>query len=220
MAVNFHGNPLSCILFDIDGVLVRGFHHREEYRTLWNQNLKRDLGIEPIKLDELFFKERFSEVLEGKRSLRPVLEEVLLELGSDVSVNALVSYWMKHDSNIDQDLLSYVKTLRKRCPRLTLAIASNQEATRVSYLWQRCGLKTYFNQIFYSAQIGYRKADPRFFRELLSRLDHPVEQYLLVDDDPVVIGVANNMGMKTFLYKEPNESLGYLKKSLSFNEKL
>ena len=35
------------VLFDVDGVLVHGYHARPELQLRWDENLLEDLGIDP-----------------------------------------------------------------------------------------------------------------------------------------------------------------------------
>jgi FMN phosphatase YigB (HAD superfamily) len=35
------------IFFDVDGVLVDGFHFNPQYRKVWSANMQADLGIDP-----------------------------------------------------------------------------------------------------------------------------------------------------------------------------
>ncbi|NDC56614.1 MAG: haloacid dehalogenase, partial [Alphaproteobacteria bacterium] len=34
------------IFFDVDGVLIHGYHARPELRQCWDENLPRDFGID------------------------------------------------------------------------------------------------------------------------------------------------------------------------------
>jgi putative hydrolase of the HAD superfamily len=43
------------IFFDVDGVLIGGWHSMPERRKRWDVNLKQDLGIDPAALYEKLF---------------------------------------------------------------------------------------------------------------------------------------------------------------------
>ena len=35
---------MTAVLFDVDGVLVHGYHAKPEFRKCWDENLERDFG--------------------------------------------------------------------------------------------------------------------------------------------------------------------------------
>ena len=61
---------MRCVLLDLDGVVVQGFHSDPARRRRWDETLQADLGIDPDALTERFFKGVFArEVITGKTAL-------------------------------------------------------------------------------------------------------------------------------------------------------
>jgi putative hydrolase of the HAD superfamily len=83
--------PKRALLFDVDGVVVHGFHARPERRRRWDENLAADLGIDPAEFVEHFIRGPFERgVLTGRMSLVEGLVEVLPKIGFTGSPMVLV----------------------------------------------------------------------------------------------------------------------------------
>ena len=106
------------LFFDVDGVVVHGFHARPERRRRWDETLSQDLGIEPDRFVEHFIRGPFErEVLLGHRSLLSALEEVLPKIGYDGSPMTLIDYWLRRDSQLNFQLLDLIARLRREIGR-------------------------------------------------------------------------------------------------------
>ena len=58
------------VFFDVDGVLVHGYHARPDLQLRWDENLLADLGIDPEAFKERFIYDVFvKKVLIGKVGL-------------------------------------------------------------------------------------------------------------------------------------------------------
>ena len=65
------------VLFDVDGVLIHGFHTREDRRRRWDEHLQADLGVDPVAFQERFIRQSFiADVINGRASLINKLETV------------------------------------------------------------------------------------------------------------------------------------------------
>ena len=88
------------IFFDLDGVLIDGFHSDPARRVRWDTTLKEDLGIDPDDLVSVFFQGSFLDVIVGKRDCLESLNEILPDI-SDGSVSAETEGW---DGVVFQDV--------------------------------------------------------------------------------------------------------------------
>jgi putative hydrolase of the HAD superfamily len=68
------------VIFDVDGVLVHGYHARPERTRRWDENLLADLGVDPDRFREEFIFDIFiTRVVTGpglsrlQHGLRPIL---------------------------------------------------------------------------------------------------------------------------------------------------
>lgn len=197
------------ILFDVDGVLIHGYHAREELRHCWDENLETDLGINRQAFkDGFIFKDFIDHVLIGKMDLYDALEKFLPTIGYHDDPQVVIDYWLKNDSNINDDLIDKIKVL-KSSPDVTLYVATNQEHTRAKYLMETLGFGEHFVDIFHSAKIGHIKPALEYFKRVHELLGNPETPPIFFDDTPAVVKGANDFGWKAYeflsvddLYKE------------------
>lgn len=188
------------VFFDVDGVLVHGYHARPERQLRWDETLLEDLGVDPDRFrDEFIFGVFLREVLVGRLPLVEALESLLPALGYRGSPMTFVQYWLSRDSNIDQELLDIVGRLGER-PDLTLYIATNQDHMRAQWLWQTLGFGELFADIFYAARARAIKPSPAFFDFVEARIGRQSEPPLFFDDSPKVIEAARARGWEAVLY--------------------
>ena len=197
------------LLFDVDGVVVHGFHAKPEKRRRWDEKLLQDLGIEPAAFTEHFIRGPFErEVLLGHRSLMSALAEVLPRLGCQGSPMALIDYWLCRDSQLNFQLLDLIARLR-RAGVGPIYLATNQEHQRAFHLWSALGLRNSFDDIFYAARLGVLKPQSAFF-EAIDRLIGPQdEKPLFFDDNEVVIEAACAHGWEAVLFDRIEDCAAY-----------
>ena len=69
---------MRTVLFDVDGVLVHGYHAKPEKQVRWDENLLADLGVDPERFrNEFIFDIFIKKVVVGQMSLLEALEGVL-----------------------------------------------------------------------------------------------------------------------------------------------
>lgn len=190
------------ILFDVDGVLIHGWHARAEKRRRWDANLLADLGVDGDTFGREFIPHPFAtEVLTGRRSLIDALGEWLSARGHEVSPMAFAAYWFEHDSVRNEELFELVGRIRAT-GEAQLFVATNQEHLRAQHLWQQVGLGALFDDMFHAARIGVLKPDPAYFArvtDLMGALDEPP---LLFDDSDKVVESARTAGWEAVLYED------------------
>lgn len=191
---------MKYIFFDVDGVLIHGYHAQETYRRRWDEHLERDLGIKPEDLKNAFFDRSFAEVLVGKKDLHKALTDILPEIGYKGLVGTLVDYWLAHDSVVNEETLAIIRQLKTN-PAHRLFIATHQEKNRANHLWHGLGFRDYFEEIFFSGRMGVRKTDPAFFNLIEKELCLTEADCLLIDDDPDVIQSAIAAGWRAILFE-------------------
>lgn len=186
------------ILFDVDGVLIHGYHARPELRHCWDENLENDLGINRQKFkDDFIFKDFIERVLVGQMDLYDALENFLPTAGFHSNPQIVIDYWLEHDSNINHDLIEKVKIFCD-CPEVDLYIATNQEHNRAKYLMTNLCFQNYFKDIFHSAKIGHIKPSQNYFEKVHALLGLPENTPIFFDDTPDVVNGANQFGWKAY----------------------
>ena len=196
------------LFFDVDGVLIDGWHVNAALRKPWNDSLEADLGVAVKDFEDVFFVVPEGEQISvmdscvmGKRDLKEALQTVLPTLGYQGSVDDFVSYWFEKDSNINQDVFDVVAQL-KAIPEVELFVATGQEHYRASYLWDQLAFSNHFKKIFYSANIGYLKSSTKFFEVINTELEIPErgEPPLFFDDSEAVIAASIEAGWEGVVF--------------------
>jgi len=197
------------VFFDVDGVLVHGYHARPELQQRWDENLLADLGIDPERFRQEFIFDIFiKKVIIGQVSLIDALEKRLPAMGYKGSPMTVMNYWLSHDSALNHPLVDIVRRLKLR-PDLRLFIATNQEHLRASWLWNHLGLSGLFEDIFYSARVGVIKPQQGFFDFIQARIGPQSEPPLFFDDTPKVIDGARHAGWEPVLFNTLEDVTGH-----------
>jgi putative hydrolase of the HAD superfamily len=197
------------VIFDVDGVLIHGYHARPDLTRRWNENLLADLGVNPERFTQEFIFDIFiKQVVVGKMSLVEALDRRLPSLGLKGSPMTFIDYWLTHDSELNHPLLDCIRILKKQ-DDLRLYIATNQDHTRALWLWQSMGLGSLFEDIFYSARIGTRKPERGFFDFVDHRIGSQSEPPLFFDDTPKVVKGAHAAGWEAVLFNTLDDFLAH-----------
>ncbi len=188
------------LFFDVDGVVVHGFHSKPQRRRRWDETLFQDLGIAPSAFTDHFIRGPFErEVLLGHRSLVSALEEVLPRIGYAGSPMTLIDYWLRRDSQLNFQLLDLITKLRQAGVG-PIYLATNQEHLRAFHLWSTLGLRMSFDDIFYAARLGVVKPRRGFFEEIDRRIGRQKEKPLFFDDSAAAVDAANAHGWEAVLF--------------------
>ncbi|WP_375452022.1 HAD family hydrolase [uncultured Devosia sp.] len=207
------------VFFDVDGVLVHGYHANPTRIRAWDTNMLADMGIDPDKFRQDFVFDIFiKKVIIGETSLIEALERRLPALGYRGSPMAFAQYWLTMDSVLNQPLLDIVRRL-KQSGDCRLYIATNQEHLRASWLWGHLGLSELFEDIFYSARIGVQKPDRKYFDFIEHRIGPQSEAPLFFDDSPRVIAGALAHGWEAVQFETVDDCANHpwIAKRLSCN---
>jgi putative hydrolase of the HAD superfamily len=189
------------IFFDVDGVLIDGWHANSALRKPWDATLEADLGINREAFQKLFFASRGSgstsamfECVTGRRDLRDALADLLPQLGYRGNTEDFMRYWFEKDSNVNADVFRLVEDIREGSGA-KIYVATGQEHHRARYLWDELGFSKHFDGMFYSADIGHPKKDVRFFEAINCLLRIGAEQRpLFFDDQPEIVELAKSAG--------------------------
>ncbi|MCB9965340.1 MAG: HAD-IA family hydrolase [Rhodospirillales bacterium] len=193
------------IFFDLDGVLIDGFHSDPARRVRWDTTLKEDLGIDPDDLVSVFFQGSFLDVIVGKRDCLESLNEILPDISDgSVSAETLLEYWLRKDSKINTNVFDIIKKLSDH-PEVSLYIATNQEHYRARYLWEDLEFRNYFKDIYYSARLGCLKSNPAYFQAINQELGLTGQKVLFFDDTRRNIEVAETEGWDGVVFQDVHD---------------
>jgi len=180
---------IKALMIDVDGVIVDG---RPADGRHWAAELDTDLGISLVSLQNALFKPHWGRIVTGQADLYDCLMRVLPEIAPHVTPDRLLSYWFEHDARLNHRLLQDLATLRTK--GMQAFLATNQEHARAQYLMATLGLAAHVDGCFYSAEIGHRKPQPRFFQIVALRVGLPPGNLLLIDDAEDNVSAARAEG--------------------------
>ncbi len=199
------------IFFDVDGVLIDGWHQNPERRRPWHTTLAEDLNLDvPIFLELVFgvgaspkFNAPIHACAKGERDLKHLLTDVLPHTGYKGSVDAFLAYWFEKDAHLNDIIFGAVRKLSARSD-VSLYVATGQEHHRAAYLWDQLNFKAYFREMFYSAKLGHLKNEAAFFDAINRRLGIlPGDRPLFFDDTTEVVLMAREAGWDAQLVDTP-----------------
>ena len=204
------------VFFDVDGVLIDGWHAKPERRRPWDVTMEEDLGIDREAFRKALFVPQagFKEApmlacARGEQNLKEVLGEILPGIGYPGSAAEVMSYWFEKDSNINSAVLDVVRGL-SRIETLQLYLATGQEHHRAAYLWNDLKFREHFQEIFYSAKLGQLKSSPEFFHAINADLAiEPGDQVLFFDDQEDVVETARSVGWNACQFDEVEDILSH-----------
>lgn len=180
-----------CLMLDVDGVVVNG---RPGDGASWASDIAGDLGVDPARLQAVFFAPHWNDIVTGRKALEAVLDACLPDLAPGLSAQAFMDYWFSRDAALDEALLADCATLRAKGIRVWLA--TNQEHLRARYLMETLGLRDHVEGMIYSAQIGTRKPERTFFDAAARLSGTAAQEILLVDDTPANVEAARKAGWR------------------------
>jgi putative hydrolase of the HAD superfamily len=185
------------IMVDVDGVIV--VHPNPDG---WSATLEGDLGVAPLALQEIFFKQHWDEVVHGRATLRERLSPVLAEIAPSVTCDSLIDYWFANDAHLDHRLLGELEELRSI--GIEMHLATVQEHERAKYLWETLDLQSRFDRMHYAADLGCSKPNLDFYRAVAARVSLPPEALFLIDDRDDNVTAARHCGWNAALWTGQN----------------
>lgn len=194
------------IFFDIDGVLIDGFHTNPERWNRWDVDIERDLGIKFGHIEDFILRGPFPDILQGRLNLEEELDRWLRRNDYDVKAWQVINYWHEKDSVLNRSVFDVVERLFQQ-DDIHLYTATNQAHDRIEYLKNVLGWKKYFTDFYYSARLGCLKYDPSYFAQIEKELKfNPHENPpLYFDDDPRNIEVSAARGWNAVLVDGPED---------------
>jgi HAD superfamily hydrolase (TIGR01509 family) len=179
---------ISAVLFDADGVIQR------PTIDWWSRLTSFAPAGDGEAFVDLMEAERPS--LLGKGDFRDAVAEVLRRWSLDVRLEDALEPW--HWFAAEPAVVSLIGELR--AAGIGCHLATNQQAYRRAIMQDERGYGEWFDQTFYSCDLGLAKPDPAYFRAILGTLDVPASSVLFIDDNESNVAGALSVGLHAEVY--------------------
>ncbi|WP_432878312.1 HAD family hydrolase [Kribbella sp. CA-245084] len=179
---------VTAVLFDADGVVQRP-------TSDWWSSLS---SLVPADGDAFVADLMAAEkpCLIGKVDFRDALADVLRRWNSLASVDEALEPWSWFAA--EPEVVSLIGSLR--AAGVGCHLATNQQSYRRTIMQDERGYGAWFDQTFYSCDLGLAKPDPAYFRAILGALDLPASSVLFIDDNVANVTAASSVGLRAELY--------------------
>jgi putative hydrolase of the HAD superfamily len=192
------------------GVIVRT--EDWSYRKRWELRTQRS----PLELTELVFDgEMGSQAQIGLANEEQVWEWVNQELGLSPTEGEEFRRDFFAGDRVDQDLVNYIRGLRKTMKTGLLSNAFKEIRTWLEKKWQ---IADAFDQLLISAEVGTAKPDEQIYHLALENLGVTPEQTIFIDDALVNIQAAQEIGILGIHFISPDSTIHQIEALLEHSD--
>lgn len=206
----------SIILLDIGDTLV---HITEPFETYTRKALQRCYPFIDTELNEIEFVDKAllirNEIRENahktllEESIYSYFEEIEKAFGSlKIGIEELEEIYISAELDITRvfpeahDFLQGIKNENRR----VIAATNNFSPLHVKLVLDQFDLLPYFDDLFISGVVGYRKPNKKFMESLLKKYNLDVKNCIIIGDKlDMDIAVANNVGMSSVWINRANK---------------
>ncbi|QHO90490.1 hydrolase [Actinomyces sp. 432] len=175
-------SAVRAVLLDADGVL-------QFIGTPWDQALTAGGGAEFCR--RLLAEE--AAALEGRESLRTLLERLVDELELTTGAEQLLELWWQ----ATPDPLAWQTVRDLKAAGYTTVLATNQQHERRAWMRAALGYDGLCDVDAYSCTLGVAKPSPDYFRAVLDLAGADPDEALFVDDNATNVSAAAAIGIRT-----------------------
>ena len=145
---------------------------------------------------------RWRDWQEGRMSPRDWQLHICRRLGVNFTFEQFSEIWNRV---LDPTPLldgAFVESLSKRC---CLAVLSNTDPIHVAELEKRFDFFRFFKHRIYSCVVGASKPSPLIFRAALQACKTTADNAIYIDDIPVYVEAARQLGMRGIVFQSPEQ---------------
>lgn len=197
---------IKAIIFDLDGMLILSEPFSRQFAKAYGFADSYDEEILP------FFLGPMQKCIIGQADLKEELAPYLEKWHWQKSVSDFLDYWFESENKFDLELINFIPQIRKK--KLQLFLTTNQEKYRASYLQIEMDLSRFFDKMYFSCEIGFKKTDPEFLTHILKDNPFQKEEYLFWDDQAKNVTEVESFGLKSELYRDFTEFKNTMKEIL------
>ncbi len=187
-------SPVTTLFLDIGGVLLsNGWGHES-----------RNLAAEVFKLDSLEMEARhrlnMTTLEEGKLTLHDYLQRVVFYQQRDFTPDQFQEF-MFTQTTPHLEMIAFVQQLKKKY-HLKIAVVSNEGRDLNAYRIKTFHLDQLVDFFISSCYVHLRKPDVDIFRLALDIAQVPVEQIVYIEDTPLFVEIASDLGIRSIRHTD------------------
>jgi len=194
------------LLFDIGGVIV--LQKKVDF-TRFDKKWSLPKGTVKEIVDFCFDKMSLSKDFNLKKYLSDTFSHYLSFKQYQEVTNQLFK-----SERVNKSLINWIRKNRKK---YTICLLTNNTAILKRLLKKKFKIYQDFDFIFNSAEIGLSKPNTEFFKYVLKTLKTNPAQCLFIDNNPINVDVAKNLGFNAILFVTNKEFFRKISK-FNFNE--
>lgn len=181
-----------CVIFDGDGVVMDDAMFSEEYQ--------RRSGISKEEMLP-FYTGVFQDCLIGKADLKEAIKPWLEKWNFSGTSEDFLHDWFEYENLPMNETLNFISELKSH--GVLCCLATNQEKYRTAYVMNEMNFKNYFDIVYSSAEIGYKKPQAEYYQFVIKDLAQrgiSLENIIYIDDSPANVSAAESFGIKSFVF--------------------
>jgi len=187
-------SPITCLFLDIGGVLLTNG---------WDHGIRKRVA-QHFKLDWTEMEDRhnltFDTYEEGKITLRDYLDRVIFYKKRTFAFAEFRSF-MFAQSKPCAPMLELIPRLKAKYG-LKIIVVSNESRELNSHRIRTFKLDRFVDSFISSCYVHIRKPDTDLFRVALDMAQAPVRQVLYIENTPMFVQVAENLGIRSILHTD------------------
>jgi HAD superfamily hydrolase (TIGR01509 family) len=191
---------ISCVLFDLGGVIVN-------WHNSWLiQDVSDEFQLQKEKLSKEYYK-NLPKIATGKINEKELWNIIGKELKSKKLMNlneSLLDRIFKKHFSLNNSMINLSKELSQK--GITVGILSNTEPASYSAIEKLTSLD-HFEYKFLSYNIGYLKPNQEIYRHVIDNVPFLKEELFFIDDLKTNVESARVEGIDSVQYTDYNELL-------------
>ncbi len=190
--------PIKAVIFDMGGVLLRTMD------TTPREKLAEQLGVSRHDLEMLVFASPTSLLAETgaiRESDHWASVFDTLKIPPAEQAEFQRRFWSK--DRVDNDLIEFIRGLRENYR--TGLLSNAWDAIRPALSERFPQILGVFDIVVFSAEVGMRKPDPRYYQWMLDQLGVAAPEAIFVDDYQPNVDAASEIGIKAIHFSNPQQ---------------
>jgi len=181
---------ISSVLFDADGVVQSV---PDDWLQQWEDFMVAP-GDTKQFVSDIFAAEAPHAI--GEPEFTASIEKVLRKWNLLTKIDAVLEMWKK--IILDEEIFALIQKIRNA--GTFVGLATNQHHYRLEYMQNSLKYSDYFDELYVSCEIGYKKPSSEYFSYIINRLDCDSSKILFVDDSEENVIGAQNLGINAARY--------------------